>query len=137
MTGHIRRRGAEAIGLRHHPRGEDAAARTAVDEHVGFVDVARAITVSTPAIRSLKSSTRIGVLDRVAERAAVAGDSARVRVEDDVAVRRVLLPGEIEPDVVHACGPPWIESISGYLRDGVKSGGFTIQPWISCPSNER
>ena len=44
---------------------------------------------------------RIRVLDRVAERAAIAGAAARVRVEDDVVVGRVLLPAVVEPDAVH------------------------------------
>ena len=32
------------------------------------------------------------------------------------------------------CGPPWISRIIGYLRDGSKSGGFWIQPWMRAPS---
>src|SRR3990167_7668767 len=32
------------------------------------------------------------------------------------------------------CGPPWMWSCIGYLRDGLKSGGVTYQPWILFPS---
>src|SRR5262245_40830092 len=32
------------------------------------------------------------------------------------------------------CGPPWMCSCIGYLRDGLKSGGVMYQPWIFMPS---
>ena len=34
------------------------------------------------------------------------------------------------------CGPPWMWSCIGYLRDGSKSGGVMYQPWIFIPSAE-
>ena len=80
---------------------------------------------------------RIGAHDLVAERAAVAGAAARVRVENHVAVGGHLLPAVVEADAVHAVRPAVdVRAASGTSSWRSKSGGVMYQPWIFRPSGD-
>ena len=93
--------GGEAIGVPDDPGRENTPARAAVYEEIALVDVAAAQQRVHAHHEVVVVHGRIGVVDRVAELAPVAGASAGVRVEDHVVVSSVVLVLEVESGVVH------------------------------------
>ena len=93
-TAHGRRR--EAIGVADHPAREHAAAAAAADVHAVGVDVALRHRAIDRGHQVVVVRARIVVIDRVAERRAVAGRSARIRVEHDETVRGEVLIDRVE-----------------------------------------
>ena len=99
--GAVRTGRGKAIGVAHDPRRQHAAARAA--EHV------QALRIHIAAVddrvhrchQVVEVLAGIGILDRVAEGAAVARGAARVGVEQHVTVRDMILTREVEPAVVH------------------------------------
>ena len=86
----------------NHPRRKHATTGAAIDEHVLIIDVPTVDDQVDSVHQVVVVFARIRVLDRVTERTSVPGAATGVCVEYYVSVRRMLLPGEVEADVVHA-----------------------------------
>ena len=116
----VRRCGREAIGLADNPCRQHAAAAAAGDKHVALVNEALLQQLVDAAHQVVVILARIGVVDLVAERAAVARAAARVAVEHHVAVGGMLLPSVVEADAVHAVRPAVDMQLHRVLPGGIE-----------------
>jgi hypothetical protein len=108
----------------HHPGGEDPSSRAAVDEHVVFVHVALLDGQVHSGHQVMVVVAGIGVVDGVSKLGSVAGRAPGVRVEDQVSLRGVVLPGEVERDVVHGVGAAVDHELEGVLLRGIEVRGL-------------